>query len=124
MTPEEPDTPDVGEVPELVRESLARVLALPPSRVHPRARLAGDLRADSLDLVEAVEIIERSLRRRGRPVRVPEAVLASCRTVGDLMEGVADALRRPSGDVGATAAAGGTPQPGRPAGGPHDGDGP
>ena len=79
------------EVAELVVGRLAEVLAVRRSTVTMRANLAGDLHADSLDLVEAVESIEQSLRARGHAVRVPESELAAWSTVGDAVDGFAEA---------------------------------
>lgn len=90
----EPGSPDRltrTRVEELVVGRLAEVLAVRRSDVTPRASLAGDLHADSLDLVEAVESIEQTLRERGHDVRVPESVLASWTTVGDAVDGFAQA---------------------------------
>lgn len=95
--PGHPDDPTDGQratggltrrgVEDLVVDRLAEVLAVRRSAVTRRANLAGDLHADSLDLVEAVESIEQSLRERGHPVRVSEAELAVWSTVGDAIDG-------------------------------------
>jgi acyl carrier protein len=45
----------------IVRAALARVLELDPVTIHPATRLAEDLHADSLALVEVVEIVEEEL---------------------------------------------------------------
>ena len=83
---------DRDEVFRLVQATLADVLAVPRARVSPRARLAGDLHADSLDLVEAVEAVEQALRDRGHRLRVPEAAVAAWHTVGDAVDSVLAAL--------------------------------
>lgn len=88
-----PVRPSRAAVEELVVDRLAEVLAVRRSSVTRRASLAGDLQADSLDLVEAVESIEQTLREGGHEVRIPESVLASWATVGDVIDGFADAAR-------------------------------
>jgi acyl carrier protein len=49
-------------------------------------RFDQDLHADSLDLVEVVEGVERDLRRRGLAVSVADADLADLETVGDAVD--------------------------------------
>ncbi len=49
-------------------------------------RFDEDLHADSLDLVEMVEGVERELRSRGRKVSVGDADLADLDTVGDAVD--------------------------------------
>jgi acyl carrier protein len=85
--------PTREEVQALVVAQLAAVLLLPPQRISAGSHLAADLHADSLDLVEVVERVERALAERGWNVRVPEAALASWHTVGDVTEGTHAVLR-------------------------------
>lgn len=56
-------------------------------------RFDEDLRADSLDLVEVVEGVERDLRRRGVPIRVGEADLEGIRLVGEVADVIVSQTR-------------------------------
>ena len=62
-----------AQILDVVRAELAHVLAV--DDVDPDATFAGDLHADSLDLVETVERVERRLASAGHPVRLGEAEL-------------------------------------------------
>jgi acyl carrier protein len=79
--------------PEAVAEVLCRqvrqVLELDDGALgeHWRElRFDQDLHADSLDLVEVVEGVERALRADGYDVTVPEAELVALRTLGDAVD--------------------------------------
>jgi acyl carrier protein len=61
------------------------VLELPPTRVAPTTRWAADLGADSLAMIEIVEVAEELLRGQGRRVRVDDDTLAHLVTVADLV---------------------------------------
>src|SRR5436190_5579089 len=52
------------EVFEIVRAAVARVLEIDPATVSRTTSFAADLHADSLALVEVVEIVEGALRAR------------------------------------------------------------
>jgi acyl carrier protein len=52
------------EVFEIVRAAVARVLEIDPQTVTRETSFAADLHADSLALVEVVEIVEATLRSR------------------------------------------------------------
>ena len=82
------------EVYVLVAERLSAILAVERTRITPRAHLAGDLHADSLDLVEAVESIEEALRRRGHDIRVSESAFGNWNTVDDVVTGIVAAIRQ------------------------------
>lgn len=81
------------EIDRLVTERIAAVLSVPTRRVTADARLAADLHADSLDLVEIVESIESSLREQGHQVRVAESQLVGWHTVRDVVDGLLAAIR-------------------------------
>lgn len=82
------------ETRELTREDVAgllvarigEVLALAPASIGESARFEEDLAADSLDLIEVVEAIERDLRHRGFAVSLPDDELTSLRTVADAVD--------------------------------------
>jgi acyl carrier protein len=54
------------EVFEIVRAAVARVLEIDPSKITRTTSFATDLHADSLVLVEVVEIVEGQLRAHAR----------------------------------------------------------
>lgn len=85
--------PERQEVVRLVTERAAAVLSVPTQRVTTESRLAGDLHADSLDLVEIVESVESAMREQGHELHVPESQLASWHTVGDAVDGVLAAVQ-------------------------------
>jgi acyl carrier protein len=70
---------------DVVREAVTVVLELPAPRVAGEVRWVADLGADSLAMIEIVEVAEELLRRRGREVRVDDDTLAGLVTVDDLV---------------------------------------
>jgi acyl carrier protein len=81
------------EVTELLRSRLAAVLATDAERIDSTARFDEDLQADSLDLVEVVEGVERDLASRGLEVASPDDELASLATVAEAAERIASSVR-------------------------------
>lgn len=81
QTPMGPD-----EVLALIRERLAEILEIDESRVTPEARFAEDLEADSLALIELVEILESELGERTVGFSVDDEDLAELHTVGDAVD--------------------------------------
>ena len=72
------------EVLGLLRGAIATVLELDPTTVGPGTRFVEDLAADSLAIVEIVEVLEEELARRtGRPVRLEDEDLDALCTVSD-----------------------------------------
>jgi acyl carrier protein len=77
----------------LLEQRLAVVLALDPTEIDEASRFDEDLHADSLDLVEVIEAVERELAERGSPVSVSDDELLGLETVGqaaDLLQGLAE----------------------------------
>ncbi len=70
------------EVFDLLAARIRTVLA-PDGDVRTTMRFDEDLHADSLDLVEVIEGVERDLRLRGIVASVPDERLLALRTVGD-----------------------------------------
>ena len=64
-----------------VREVLAELFEIDPSRVNPEAHLYNDLEIDSID---AVDLIDRSRRYTGKKVSGED--FRSVRTIGDLIK--------------------------------------
>lgn len=69
---------------------IVRVLAIDPGRVSADARFDEDLHADSLDLVEVVEGVERDLQERGERAELTDEELLALRTVGEAAERIAE----------------------------------
>ena len=93
---------DAGAVLDLVVERVRTVLDLPAERVTPDSRFDEDLHADSLDLVEVVESVERVLGKRGITVSLPDDELLALTTVGEAAHRIAAAagLGEPAGEDG------------------------
>ena len=81
------------EVLAVVVRAVARVLEVPVASVGPTTRLAEDLAADSLAIVEIVELVEEELlARAGRPVRLDDERLDGLHTIDDAVDEVLAAL--------------------------------
>lgn len=83
--------PRTDDVLDLVLERVRVVLELPADRVTPASRFDEDLHADSLDLVEVVESVERALSARGYTVSLPDEELLALATVGEAAQRIAAA---------------------------------
>lgn len=78
-----------GEVLRLLIARTASVMGVDPSSVTSASRFDEDLHADSLDLVEVMDGMERDLRERGERVRLSDQELLGLRTVGEAAERIA-----------------------------------
>jgi acyl carrier protein len=75
------------EVLAVVQGAVATVLELDPSTVTRATSFRDDLRADSLALVEIVEIVEESLAPRARPgFHIEDEDLDGLTTVGQAVD--------------------------------------
>jgi acyl carrier protein len=74
------------EVLTLIRERLAEILEIDESRITRDARFVEDLSADSLALIELVEILEEELSERTVGFSIDDEDLADLRTVGDAVD--------------------------------------
>ena len=75
------------EVLAVVQGAVATVLELDPSTVTRATSFRDDLRADSLALVEIVEIVEESLAPRARAgFHIEDDDLARLATVGEAVD--------------------------------------
>ncbi len=75
------------EVLEVVRAAVVTVLEREPSTVTRETRFKEDLDADSLALVEIVEIVEETLSPRARPgFHIEDEDLDGLRTVGEAVD--------------------------------------
>ena len=71
----------------VVRQAVATVLEVEPSTVGRETRFSEDLRADSLALVEIVEIVEEALAPHARPgFHIEDEDLEALSTVGDAVD--------------------------------------
>lgn len=78
-----------SEVMELLISRIARVMAVDPTSVSGESRFDDDLHADSLDLVEVVEGVERDLAERGQQAALSDEELLGLRTVAEAAERIA-----------------------------------
>lgn len=78
-----------AEVLGLLIARTARVMGVDAATVSSASRFDEDLHADSLDLVEVMEGMDRDLRARGQQVGLSDAQLLGLRTVGEAAEGIA-----------------------------------
>ena len=75
------------EVLDVVRAAIVRVLEVDPAAVGRGTRLVDDLHADSLALVEIVEIVEEQLLPIARPgFRIEDEDLDVIESVGDAVD--------------------------------------
>ena len=75
------------EVLAVVRAAIATVLERDPSTVTRQTRFKDDLEADSLALVEIVEIVEEELAPRARPgFHIEDEDLDALTTVGEAVD--------------------------------------
>lgn len=74
------------EVSTLVREQLADLLERDPDTIGEESRFAEDLRADSLALVELVEILEEELAERSCSVMFDDEDLMDLATVRETVD--------------------------------------
>jgi len=75
------------EVLAVVQSTVATVLEVEPSTVTRQTRFREDLRADSLALVEIVEIVEETLAPRARAgFHIEDEDLDALTTVGEAVD--------------------------------------
>ena len=74
------------DVLALIREHLAEILEIDEERITREARFADDLEADSLALIELVEVIESELGERTVGFSVDDEDLAELTTVGEAID--------------------------------------
>ena len=75
------------QVLAVVQAAVATVLEVDPTTVTRETRFRDDLQADSLGLVEIVEIVEEELAPRARPgFHIEEEDLDGLRTVGEAVD--------------------------------------
>ena len=77
-------TPD--EVLAVLRKAVAIVLEVDPSTLQRSTSFVDDLKADSLALVEIVEIVEEDLTRSRPGFRIDDQDLDRLATLGDAVD--------------------------------------
>ena len=80
--------PSTQEVLALLTDRVTTVLGV-DAPVTADTRFDEDLHADSLDLVEVVESVERALRDKGYELSVDDDELLAAATVGEAAERIA-----------------------------------
>ena len=83
---------DRQQVFQLIRDQLAEILEIEPSRVSEASSFTDDLDADSLALIELVEALEEELARQRPGFRIDDEDLEHLRTVGDAVDYVVGRL--------------------------------
>jgi acyl carrier protein len=81
--------PNDDELWVIVQQAVLTVLSIPADQLQHSTVLKDELGADSLALVELVEVSEDQLRQRGVSVWVADDTLSQLTVLGDLV----DALR-------------------------------
>jgi acyl carrier protein len=71
---------------DLLRSAIATVLEVDPAALTRDTRFVADLRADSLALVEIVEILEEDLSREHTGFRIEDEHLDDLVTLGDAVD--------------------------------------
>ncbi|MFN2539890.1 MAG: phosphopantetheine-binding protein [Mycobacteriales bacterium] len=74
------------EVLDVLRDAVALVLELEPATLQRGTRFVDDLKADSLALVEIVEIVEEDLARTRPGFRIDDQDLDGLVTLGDAVD--------------------------------------
>ena len=82
------------EVVALIRDRLAEILEIEPSKITEGASFADDLDADSLALIELVEALEEELSERSAGFRIEDEDLEDLKTVRDAVDYVLTKLEQ------------------------------
>jgi len=77
---------DDEQVLALVRHAVTLVLEVDGGTLTRETRLVEDLRADSLALIEMVELVEAGLRDAGRSIHLEDDEIGRLTTVGDAVD--------------------------------------
>jgi acyl carrier protein len=79
---------------DVVRGAVVTVLSVPAQSLQKTTRLIDDLGADSLALVEIVEVSEEQLRKRGVSLWVDDDSLSQLTVLGDLVSALRSAKEK------------------------------
>ncbi len=83
---------DRSQVFEIIRDHLADILEIDPSRISETSSFTEDLNADSLALIELVEAIEEEFSSQGNQFRIEDEDLEELKTVRDSVDYVVEKL--------------------------------
>jgi acyl carrier protein len=83
---------DRSDVFGLIRDRLAEILEIEPDRITEDARFVDDLEADSLALIELVEVLEEELGERTVGFQIDDEDLEDLTTVRDAVDYVCGRL--------------------------------
>ena len=78
--------PDRAAILEIIRDQLADILEMEPSKITEDSSFADDLDADSLALIELVEALEEELSERTVGFRIDDEDLEDLKTVRDAVD--------------------------------------
>lgn len=90
------DAVDPAEIERLIRERLAEILEIDESTITAQSRFAEDLEADSLALIELVEILEEELGERTVGFSIDDDDLGDLHTVAEARDYVVARLGGPT----------------------------
>jgi len=86
--------PSDQELWDVVRHAVVTVLSVPAEQLRESTLLEGELGADSLALVELVEVSEEQLRLRGVSLWVDDDALSQLTVLGDLVSALRSAKEK------------------------------
>ena len=87
---------DRSQVLQLIRDRLAEILEIEPDSITEGASFRDDLQADSLALIELVEILEEELGERTVGFQIDDEDLEDLATVKDAVDYVVARLGGPT----------------------------
>ena len=93
---------DRSQVLQLIRDRLSEILEIEPDSITEAASFREDLQADSLALIELVEILEEELGERTVGFRIDDEDLEDLTTVRDAVDYVVARLAGPTGEQSTT----------------------
>jgi acyl carrier protein len=79
---------------EIVQQAVVTVLSVPAGQLNESTGLANELDADSLALIELVEVSEEQLRALGISAWVEDDTLAQLTILGDLVNALLSAKEK------------------------------
>jgi acyl carrier protein len=89
-----------SEVVDLVRDRMAEILERGPEGIEESSRFDEDLDADSLALIELVEILEQELGERTVGFQIDDEDLEDLKTIGDAVDYVMAKIDRGASSQG------------------------
>jgi acyl carrier protein len=91
---------DRTKVAQLITDVFAEIMETDPGQISEGMSITHDVGAESLEIIQIVEEIERRLGEKGIKVRIEDAELENIMTVRDAVELVAELIRQaPDGET-------------------------